>query len=151
MKSRLPIFFLGIVFGITGALLWPRFVTPHLPAGLKPRTEAFDGTVLRKMHEDGRLLLTVETARGAALATFTEKVPEIDILVEEGDVVTLELPGYQPFVENPAIRGVRKAAAAAGADPGQEAPPSAGDVEDPAAAEPPAPELDDWPGAEEDG
>ncbi len=144
MKTKLPLFLLGIILGVTGALLWPRFVAPHLPEGLGPSTEAVDGAVLRKMREDGRLLLTIETARGAALAIFTEKVPEIDILVEEGDAVTLALPAYEPFVENPAIRGVRKGAGAAGV----EVPTPA---EAPNAVEPPAAELEDWPGGGEDG
>ena len=146
MKTKLPLLLLGIILGVIGALLWPRFVTPHLPAGLAPSMEAVDGVVLRKAREDERLLLTIETAQGAALATFTEKVPEIDILVDEGDAVTLALPAYEPFVENPAIRGVRKGAGAVAAEP----PPSEEPAESPDAAAPAA-ELEDWPGEGEDG
>ena len=40
MKTKLPLLLLGIILGGTGALLWPRFVTPYLPAGLAPSTEA---------------------------------------------------------------------------------------------------------------
>ena len=148
MKSKLPLFLLGIVLGVAGSLAWPRFVSPHLPAGLGPSTEAVDGAVLRKMREDdGRLLLTIETDRGAVLAIFTAKVPEIDILVEEGDAVTLALPAYEPFVENPAIRGVRKGAASGATAPS----PFAAPAEHPAAVEPPAPELEEWSGGTDDG
>ena len=109
-----------------------------------------------------RLLLTVDTPQGAALATFTEKVAEIDLLVEEGDGVTLGLRGYEPFVNNPVIQGVRKSAAppaaetppagktppAGEAQPAEEVPP-AGEA-GPAEETPPA-ELEEWPGAAEDG
>jgi hypothetical protein len=45
------------------------------------------------------------------LATFTERVAEIDLLVAPGDTVTLGVPRYQPFVENPSFEGVKKVGA----------------------------------------
>jgi hypothetical protein len=43
------------------------------------------------------------------LATFKQRVPEIDLLVDTGDHVTLGITSYEPFVEDPKILGVKKA------------------------------------------
>lgn len=159
MKGKVLTFVLGLVLGVVAALLWPRFVTPRLPEGLRASGEAVEGDVVRKQREGDRLLLTVDTPEGAALATFTEKVAEIDLLVEEGDTVALALGGYKPFVDNPPIQGVRKAerppaaAEEAAADPTPE-------PADEAPAPPADPglepsdegvELEQWPGADEPG
>ncbi len=180
MKGRLLMLLLGIVLGVTGTILLPRLLGPLLPAGLRSGSESVEGTVVRRQRDKERLLLTINTPQGAALATFTEKVAEIDLLVEEGDSVTLELGAYQPFVENPPIRAVRKAEFAGGtAMPGAQSPhspPSRGTPDSsPSGAEPgdsvpsPSPgdqpagdqpeggapaaeaELEEWPGDGEDG
>jgi hypothetical protein len=70
--------------------------------------------VLVKRRDGERLLLTVETPRGAVLATFRERVAEIDLLVDEGDSVSLGLGRYRPFVEDPSVEGVHKAASGSG-------------------------------------
>ncbi len=108
MRVRLLMLFLGIVLGVAGTILLPRFLGPLLPAGLRSGGESVEGTVVRRQRDEERLLLTINTPQGAALATFTEKVAEIDLLVEEGDAVTLGLGAYEPFIDNPPIRAVRK-------------------------------------------
>ncbi len=156
MKVRLLMLLLGIVLGVAGTLLLPRFLGPMLPAGLRSGVESVEGTVVRRQRDQERLLLTIDTPQGAALATFTEKVAEIDLLVEEGDSVTLGLGAYEPFVENPPIRAVRKAdptgvaTAPDAEDPADEAgdPPSPADepAAEPPADEAPEAELEAWPG-----
>jgi len=49
------------------------------------------------------------------LATFDKKVPEIDLLVAQGDSVTLGVQAYRPFIQEPDLLGVRKFPAGAGA------------------------------------
>ncbi|MBI2369318.1 MAG: hypothetical protein HYV08_03620 [Deltaproteobacteria bacterium] len=63
---------------------------------------------MAKQREEDRLLLTVLTPRGAILATFRQKVAEIDLLVDVGDTLTLGLPRYEPFLADPRIERVRK-------------------------------------------
>jgi hypothetical protein len=103
-------FLIGIGIGIAGTLLAPRYLSPYLPAGLGGGGETLEGPVLGKRQEEGRLLLTVAAVQGAVLATFSERVAEIDLLVDVGDTITLGVTGYEPFVDDPAFRGVRKAA-----------------------------------------
>ncbi len=108
MKARLLMLLLGIVLGVTGTIFLPRLLGPLLPAGLRSGGDSVEGTVVRRQRDQERLLLTIDTPQGAALATFTERVAEIDLLVEEGDAVTLGLGAYEPFVNNPQIQAVRK-------------------------------------------
>jgi hypothetical protein len=104
----LLVFLGGVAIGAAGALYGPRLAAPYLPEMLRPTVERLDGEVVRKKREKDRLLMTVVTARGAILASFRVKVAEIDLLVDEGDSVTLSLPRYEPFVNDPSIAGVRK-------------------------------------------
>ncbi len=162
MKGKLLMLVLGLVLGVAAGVLVPRFAGPLLPAGLRGG-EDVEGVVVKRQRDEGRLLLTINTAQGAALATFTEKVAEIDLLVEEGDTVTLGLGAYEPFVDDPPIRAVRKAENADPAPVSAAAPPHAAttmpitvappveetpDVEEAPDAEP---ELEEWPGEGEDG
>jgi hypothetical protein len=102
-------FLIGVAVGVAGTLLVPRYLGSYLPAGLGGGGEALEGPVLGKRQEEGRLLLTVDALQGAALATFSERVAEIDLLVDVGDTITLGVSGYEPFIDDPAFRGVRKA------------------------------------------
>jgi hypothetical protein len=92
--------------------------------------------VVGKRLQGKRLLLTVNAAEGTILATFGKRVEEIDMLVEEGDLVTLGVPRYEPFVEDPPVLAVRKRESPALAA-GPEAP---AEPEAPADAEPPGTE-----------
>lgn len=94
--------------GVAGTLLGPRFASPYLPEVIRGKTELVEGVVVRKQQEPDRLLLTVVSERGAILATFRKKVAEINLLVEEGDTLTLALSGYRPFVDDPRVERVRK-------------------------------------------
>jgi len=45
------------------------------------------------------------------LATFTQKIEEIDLLVAEGYTTTIRLRAYSPFVENPVLERVEASTA----------------------------------------
>jgi len=107
-RSGLLLFLLGLLLGIAGALLAPRYLSSYLPDGLRGPSETIEGPVLGKRLEEDRLLLTVQGQQGAVLATFRKQVAEIDLLVGVGDTVTLGVSRYEPFVEDPSFRGVRK-------------------------------------------
>ena len=113
---RFPWFLAGLLIGIAGTFLLPPLLRPYLPDSLRGSQELAIGPVLAEQREGDRLLLTVAAEQGAMLATFTERVAEIDLLVSVGDTVSLGVPRYRPFVENPRFEGVRKAATATGAD-----------------------------------
>lgn len=102
------IFILGLGLGLSAQVFVPQAVTSYLPKILQGQTEVVEGRVVRKQLEQDRLLLTVSTPRGAILATFKKQITEIDLLVEEGDTVTLGLTGYEPFVHDPLVKGVMK-------------------------------------------
>lgn len=107
MKAKLLLLLLGIVAGVAAALLFPTLRERLLPESL--RRAATEGTIADKRLEADRLLLTLVTDEGAVLATFSQRLPEIDLLVAPGDTVGLALDGYRPFVEDPEIVRVRKA------------------------------------------
>jgi hypothetical protein len=118
-----------------------------LPGPSKPGAGGVEGRVTAELPEADRLLLTVSTQEGATLVTFNRKMKEIDLLVDAGDSVTLDLKYYSPFVTNPAILRVRKAEAPV-LSPGlireevapEEMPAPGAEEETPEGSEPPAEE-----------
>ncbi len=99
----------GIALGVGGMLFAPDAADPYLPDAFRvKKAETVDGEVVQKLREGERLRLTVQTTQGSVLATFKKKVSEIDLLVQQGDTVTLALGRYEPFVEDPSIERVRK-------------------------------------------
>lgn len=102
------LFLLGLALGAVATVAGPRVAAPYLPAALRGQVEPVEGDVVRKQREPDRLLMTVVTPRGAILATFTKRIPEVDLLVAEGDALTLGLRRYEPFVQDPEILSVRK-------------------------------------------
>ncbi len=100
-------FVLGFLSAIIVNLVSPDLITPYITA-LVPadQTEFVKGMVVKKQRESDRLLLTLSTPRGVLLATFTEKIDEIDLLISEGYATTVRLETYSPFVENPVIERV---------------------------------------------
>jgi len=109
----LTVFLAGLTLGISGTIMAPRLIHRYvpdrfLPEALQSKQVLVDGTVVAKQREQDRLLLTVHTAEGAVLATFTQKVPEIDLLVQQGDTLSLYLRRYEPFVMDPTIGRVKK-------------------------------------------
>lgn len=119
-RNLMMVFFVGLGLGVVGGVLAPRLLAPHLPtAGLSGDGEgAVRGVVTAKSKKADRLLVTVVGAEGAVLVTFEEKIEEIDLLVEEGDTLALDLGGYKPFVSDPTIRAVMKPKAGKAAGPG---------------------------------
>ena len=81
---------------------------PYLPSAIRGDLEGIEGAVMSKQRKGDRLLLTVQTSEGAILATFKKKLTEIDLLVAEGDMLTLARTGYRAFMEDPPIGRVRK-------------------------------------------
>ncbi len=98
-------FVVGIALGVLGTLRLPSLAEPYLPSALSARP--VDAQVTKKLREPNRLLLRLQVDRALVLATFTKKVPEVDLLVQEGDTLTADLPRNRPFVEDPVIQMVR--------------------------------------------
>ena len=103
----------GMLLGVGGTVFGPEVAAPYLPEAFQvKKPENVTGEVMLKLREGDRVLLTVQTSQGTVLATFKKKVAEIDLLVQEGDALTLALSRYEPFAEDPAIERVRKQEAA---------------------------------------
>ena len=108
-KGRgLLVFAIGFVLGVVAVIVARPFLGNNLPQAVGGKRESVAGPVAAKQQQGDRLLLTINTPAGAILGTFTKKVDEINLLVERGDTVTLTIPGYQPFLENPEITRVGK-------------------------------------------
>jgi hypothetical protein len=117
-------FLVGVAVGVTLTILAPRVAGQYLPEAVRGKVELLEGEVTRKLREPDRLLLTVVTPQGAVLATFKRQLTEIDLLVEQGDVVTLGVRRVDPFVDDPVIRRVRKEPSPGEVPPVEQAPPS---------------------------
>lgn len=108
MKVKIILFLLGGFFGFLVAALFQPLLRPALTEAFRGEEEVTEGRVVGKRLQGERLLLTVDAAEGTVLATFKQRVPEIDMLVEEGDLLKLGVRRYEPFVEDPPILSVRK-------------------------------------------
>ena len=102
-----PLFLLGLLLGVAGTIILPRLLGPRLPGALRTGN-LMEGRVLAKLIDGERLLLKVQTDEDVYLATFAQRQREIDLLVDQGDWVTLQVHGTDPFPVGPAIRRVRK-------------------------------------------
>ncbi|HEX9758684.1 MAG TPA: hypothetical protein VGB26_12955 [Nitrospiria bacterium] len=102
------VFIIGFGLGLSGPILAPRYLGPYLPQFVQGKTEDVKGKVEQKQMEEEGLLITVSTDQGAILAKFKQKVAEINLLVKEGDTITLRLKGYEPFVNDPTVVKVEK-------------------------------------------
>lgn len=80
----------------------------YLPRRIAGPSERIEGDVVRKQRESDRLLLKIATAQGPMLVTFTQKVAELDVLLEPGDTVTLMTRGYATFVQDPELERVKR-------------------------------------------
>jgi len=118
----------GVGLGVAGTIFLPDLLRPHLPPALRLGEQEVAGLVMEKRMEGERLLLTVDTDRGASLVTFTRRIPEIDLLVSVGDSVTLGLGAYAPLVEDPTLAGVRKGKAGRPGEDAGESPAPVGET-----------------------
>lgn len=98
----------GMVFGVLGSIYLPGYVRPFIPEWVVGKGTVVTGTVVAKQKKADTLLLTVNTAEGALLATFTRKVDEIGLLVNETDTIEFTLTKYAPFIEDPTIVRIQK-------------------------------------------
>src|SRR3984893_7581533 len=110
-------FAIGIVLGVGAMTKGPALVAPYLPKSISGQSERIDGEVVRKQREGNRLLVKVATAQGPMLVTFTQKVAELDLLLEPGDRVELITSAYATFVEDPTLERVKKPGGAGAAPP----------------------------------
>jgi hypothetical protein len=46
------------------------------------------------------------------LFTFTQKVPDLEVLLDAGDTVTLVISGYATFIDDPILERVKEPARA---------------------------------------
>src|SRR5438093_9445432 len=82
----------GLALGVGGTILLPPAIEPYLVSALRAPRRPVEGQVIGKQREEGHVLLKVQTDDALILATFTKKVPEIDLLVEQRDCIILTLP-----------------------------------------------------------
>lgn len=108
MKAKLILFLFGALIGFLIAVLFRPVLQPMVAEVLRDEADRTEGRVVGKRLQGERLLLTVDATEGTILATFKDRVEEIDMLVEDGDLVTLGVPRYEPFVEDPPVLAVRK-------------------------------------------
>jgi hypothetical protein len=101
-------FLVGVVVGFGAATRGPALIAPYFPKMGGGSGERIEGQVVRKQRDGNRLLVKVTTAQGPMLVTFTQKVADLDVLLEPGDVVTLVIPGYATFVEDPVLERVKE-------------------------------------------
>ena len=106
--SRMVPFVAGLVLGVLAAIYLPGYVRPYLPEWAMGKETVVKGNVVAKLKKENTLLLTVNTAEGALLATFTKKVDEIGLLVSEKDAIEFTLPKYAPLIEDPRIIRIQK-------------------------------------------
>lgn len=99
---------IGLGIGLGGPMVASRYANPYLPGFLQESVHPLEGAVRHKQIQQDRLLMTITTPEGTILATFQQQIPEIDLLVEERDLVTLDVQHYQPFITDPPVLRVIK-------------------------------------------
>jgi hypothetical protein len=97
----------GFVLGVGAGTRGSTLVAPYLHKAVSGPNEHLDGQVVRKQRDGNRLLVKVSTTQGPMLVTFTRKVPDLDVLLDTGDFVTLLAPGYATFVDDPILEKVK--------------------------------------------
>lgn len=110
-------FILGFLSAVIVDLVAPELLDPYTRQFIpSAQIESVRGTVVKKERDSNRLLMTLSTPKGVLLATFTQKLDELDLLVAEGYTTTIRLRSYSPFVENPVIERVEASTADQGSD-----------------------------------
>jgi TOBE domain len=105
-------FVIGVVVGFGVANRGPALIAPYVHKASSSSGERIEGQVVRKQREGNRLLVKINTAQGPMLVTFTQKVADFDVLLDPGDTVTLTVPGYATFVEDPVFERIKAPAPA---------------------------------------
>ena len=108
MKGAIISFCIGLALGAGGAMLGSQYLGSHLPAFMQTAKETLEGKVVKKQKDPQRLLLTVSTPNGSTLASFIKQASDVDLLVEQGDRVTLGVRQYEPFITDPIVLHVQK-------------------------------------------
>lgn len=98
---------IGVLLGVALSYYFPRYAGPYLEDIVSPDA-ALSGEVTDKVSESDRLVLKVSTEEGVLLASFQQKRNDVDILVDEGDSISLNADRYRPFLEEPTILSVEK-------------------------------------------
>src|SRR5262249_18511244 len=102
-------FLVGVAVGIGAANRGPALIAPYLPKAVSGVGKEIEGEIVRKQRDGNRLLVKINTAQGPMLVTFTQKAPDLDVLLDTGDTVTLVTPGYATFVDDPIVERVKAA------------------------------------------
>ena len=105
-------FIVVVVSGFSVASRGPALIAPYVHKASRGAGEHIEGQVVRKQREGNRLLVKISTAQGPMLVTFTQKVADLDVLLDPGDIVTLMIPGYATFVEDPVFERIKTPAPA---------------------------------------
>jgi hypothetical protein len=105
-------FVVGAIVGAGVANKGAGLIAAYVPKAVSAPRERIEGQVVRKQRDGNRLLVKVSTAQGPMLVTFTEKVADLDVLLDSGDTVTLLTRGYATFVEDPGLDRVKEPARA---------------------------------------
>ena len=105
-------FLVGAAVGVGLANRGPALIAPYLPKAVSRPGEHIEGQVIRKQRDGNRLLVKITTAQGPMLVTFTQKVADLDVLLDAGDMVTLVAPSYATFVDDPILERVKEPARA---------------------------------------
>jgi hypothetical protein len=101
-------FLVGAVVGAGLMSKGSELITPYLPKASSAPGERLEGQVVRKQRDGNRLLVKVSTPQGPMLVTFTEKVADLDVLLDSGDTVSLLTQHYATFVQNPVLERVKE-------------------------------------------
>lgn len=117
---------IGIGLGAAVVARGPSVVAPYLPKSMNAPSTRIEGQVVRKQRDGNRLLVKVATSQGPMLVVFTEKVADLDVLLDPGDTVALVTTGYATFVDDPILERVKGPEGSA-----QPSPPSPGSPQGP--------------------
>ena len=100
-------FVVGVIVGFGLASRGPALIAPYVQKASSRPGEHVEGQVVRKQRDGNRLLVKINTLQGPMLVTFTQRVADLDVLLDPGDTVTLMIPGYATFVEDPVFERIK--------------------------------------------
>ena len=98
----------GMALGLGIATKGSALLSAYLPKSLNGPGERIEGEVVRKQRDGNRLLVKITTTQGPALVTFTQKVADLDVLLDPGDTITLVTAGRATFIDDPVLERVQR-------------------------------------------